>query len=413
MTTAGSAARPAGARPEQRRAMVATGFGWGLDAFDFYLYVYGLPAILTTFGLTKAAGGLLATYTLVASALGGIAMGAVSDRIGRKTTLMLSIAWYSVFTFLSGIAQNYNELASFRIGEGIGFGGEWAVGSVLMSEWSDSDNRGRNLGFVQGAWAIGWLAANIAYQVVFANVAADPGWRYLFFLGIVPAVFVLYIRRNVDDPPIYRAGRAAAPKFSLPGIFGGKIGRTTLFASLLAVGVQSGYYALFTWMPTYLTTQRHLSAVTSGSYLYLLIGGAFAGYVTAGYINDALGRRKTFIIFSFCSAAIVPLYLFFVVADWQLLVAGPLLGYFASGIFSGFGPFLSELYPSTIRGAGQGFCYNVGRGVAGGGPVAIGVLSAHFAIGTAMTCVAVAAYLLAIVAVLFLPETRGEELAAA
>jgi MFS family permease len=393
--------------------MVATGFGWGLDAFDFYLYVYGLPAILTTFGLTKAAGGLLATDTLVASALGGIAMGALSDRIGRKTTLMLSIAWYSVFTFLSGIAQNYNELAVFRVGEGLGFGGEWAVGSVLMSEWSDPEKRGRNLGFVQGAWAIGWLAANIAFQLVFASVGPDPGWRYLFFLGIVPAIFVLYIRRNVADPPIYTAGRAAARLFSLPGIFGGAIGRTTLFASLLAIGVQSGYYALFTWMPTYLTTQRHLSTVTSGSYLYLLIGGAFAGYVTAGYINDALGRRRTFIIFSLCSAAIVPLYLLFVVADWQLLVAGPLLGYFASGIFSGFGPFLSELYPSTVRGAGQGFCYNVGRGVAGGGPFAIGVLAAHFAIGSAMTLVAVAAYALAVVAVLFLPETRGEELAAA
>ncbi|MDQ2858018.1 MAG: MFS transporter [Candidatus Eremiobacteraeota bacterium] len=397
----------------QRRAMIASGFGWGLDSFDFYLYVYGLPAIVTTFGLTKAAGGLLATYTLAASALGGIVMGSLADRIGRKNTLMLSIAWYAVFTFLSGLAQNYNQLAFFRVCEGIGFGGEWAVGSVLMSEWSDADKRGRNLGFVQGSWALGWLAANFAFQIVFSTVGPNPGWRYLFFLGIVPALFVLYIRRNVSDPPIFEAARAASTgRFSLPGIFGGAIGRTTLFASLLAIGVQSGYYALFTWMPTYLTTQRHISAVTSGSYLYLLIGGAFAGYVTAGYINDALGRRKTFIIFSLCSAAIVPLYLFFVIADWQLLVAGPLLGYFASGIFSGFGPYLSELYPSTVRGAGQGFCYNVGRGVAGIGPFAIGFLSTKFAIGSAMTCVAVAAYLLAVVAVLFLPETRGEELAA-
>jgi MFS family permease len=278
-----------------------------------------------------------------------------------------------------------------------------------MSEWSDADKRGRNLGFVQGSWALGWLAANIAFQIVFSIVAPNPGWRYLFFLGIVPALFVLYIRRNVDDPPIYIASRLRASGFSLPGIFAGPLARTTLFA----IGVQGGYYALFTWMPTYLTAQRHLSAVTSGSYLYLLIGGAFAGYVTAGYINDALGRRKTFIIFSLCSAAIVPLYLLFVAADWQLVIAGPLLGYFASGIFSGFGPYLSELYPSTVRGAGQGFCHNVGRGVAGGGPFAIGVLSTHFAIGSAMTCVAVAAYLLAVVAVLFLPETRGEELVAA
>jgi len=183
--------------------------------------------------LTKAAGGLLATYTLAASAVGGIAMGSLADRIGRKT-LMLSIAWYAVFTFLSGMAQNYNQLAFFRVCEGIGFGGEWAVGSVLMSEWSDADKRGRNLGFVQGSWALGWLAANIAFQIMFSTVGPNPGWRYLFFLGIVPALFVLYIRRNVSDPPIFEAARAASTR------------RTTLFASLLAIGVQSGYYALFT-----------------------------------------------------------------------------------------------------------------------------------------------------------------------
>jgi MFS family permease len=109
----------------------------------------------------------------------------------------------------------------------------------------------------------------------------------------------------------------------------------------------------------------------------------------------------------------VPLYLYAVVADWQLIIAGPLLGYFASGIFSGFGPYLSELFPSDVRGAGQGFCYNVGRGVAGIGPFAIGWLSTIAPIGTAMTVVAIIAYLLAVVAVLFLPETRGKELTAA
>jgi MFS family permease len=401
------AARPAAG---QRRALVASGFGWGLDSFDFYLYVYGLPAILLTFGLSKAAGGLLATCTLVASAVGGIAMGTLADRIGRKRTLMLSIGCYAIFTFLSGIATNYAQLAIFRSLEGLGFGGEWAVGSVLMSEWAQPERRGRMLGFVQGSWAIGWLAANLAFQIVSSTTSPNPGWRYLFFLGIVPALFVLYIRRNVEDPPVYVQTRRADAVFgaSLAGIFAPAVVRTTTFASLLAIGVQGGYYALFTWMPTYLTTQRHMPAVTSGSYLYFLIGGSYVGYVTAGYINDAIGRKRTFVIFSLCSAVMVPLYLFAVVADWQLLVAGPLLGYFASGIFSGFGPYLSELFPNEVRGAGQGFCYNVGRGVAGLGPFAIGWLSVHYAIGTAMTVVAVLSYLLAVVAVAFLPETRGK-----
>jgi MFS family permease len=389
--------------------MAAASLGWGLDGFDFYLYVYALPGILTAFSLSKAYGGLLATYTLVASAIGGIAMGTVADRIGRKNALMISIGCYAIFTFLCGIAQSYTMLAVFRALEGFGFGGEWAVGAVLMSEWADARFRGRALGFVQGSWALGWLAANVAFQVVAATTGIENGWRYLFFLGIIPALFVLYIQRNVKDAPVYTETRKRRG-WSLEGIFAPGIARITFFASLLAIGVQSGYYALFTWMPTYLTTQRHISAVTSGSLLYLLIAGAYVGYITAGYINDAIGRRRTFIIFSLCSAVMVPLYLYAVVADWQLVIAGPLLGYFASGIFSGFGPYLSELFPSDVRGAGQGFCYNVGRGVAGIGPFAIGGLASVAPIGTAMTAVAIGAYLLAVIAVLFLPETRGKAL---
>ncbi len=389
-----------------QRAMWASGLGWGLDAFDFYLYVYALPAILVTFGLNKSAGGLLATYMLAASAIGGITMGTIADRIGRRRALMISIAWYAVFTFLCGLAQTYAQLAVLRALEGFGFGAEWAVGSVLIAEWSQADRRGRNLGLVQGSWAIGWLAANLAFQIVFSLSSPAIGWRYLFFLGILPALVLLYIRRNVADAPRFRAQSS----FTLAEIFRPALLRTTMLASLLAIGAQSGYYALFTWMPTYLTAQRHLAAVTSGSYLYLVIAGAFAGYISAGYLNDRLGRRRTFALFAVCSAIMVPLYLYFVAANWQLIVAGPLLGYFASGIFSGFGPYLSELYPDTARGAGQGFCYNLGRGVAGLGPWVIGLLAKHYPIGSAMTAIAIGAYALVIVALVFLPETRGIEL---
>lgn len=389
-------------RSPERRALVAAALGWGLDSFDFYLYVYALPAILVVFGLTKAQGGLLGTYTLVASAIGGIVMGTLADRIGRRSALMISIAWYAVFTFLSGVAQNYEQLALFRALEGLGFGGEWAVGSVLVAEWADAQRRGRVLGFMQSAWAVGWLAANIAFQVVIVLAGPNPGWRYMFFLGILPGLSLLYIRRNVSESPLF-----VPQPFTLPRIFAPELLRTTLLASLLAVGTQTGYYALFTWMPAYLTTQRHIAAVTSGSYLYLLIAGAIAGYITAGYINDAIGRRRTFILFAACSATIVPLYLYVVAANWQLLVAGPLLGYFASGIFSGFGPYLSELFPNLVRGAAQGFCYNFGRAVAGFAPFFVGYLAARHPIGNAMTFVAVCAYAVAIIAVCFLPETKG------
>lgn len=392
-----------------RKPLIAAALGWGLDAFDFYLYVYALPAILLTFDASATAGGLLATYTLVASAIGGVAMGMLADRIGRAKTLMISIAWFALFTFLSGVAQSYMQLAIFRGLEGFGFGGEWAVGSVLIAEWASAATRGRALGFVQSSWAVGWLAANVAFQIVVLLVPMQLAWRVLFFIGILPAFAVLYIRRNVSDAPLFRTRR----EFVLHELFAPELRRTTALASLLAIGAQSGYYAVFTWLPTYLHTQRHLPAVSAGTFLYFVIAGAFAGYLSAGFINDAIGRRKTFALFAICSAILVPVYLRLVTADWQLYIAGPLLGYFASGIFSGFGAFLSELFPGNVRATAQGFCYNVGRGVAGFAPALIGALSARGSIGTAMTIVAVCAYGVVVIAAAALPETRGAVLASA
>jgi MFS family permease len=388
------------------KPLLASALGWGLDSFDFYLYVYALPSILLTFRANAAAGGLLATYTLVASAAGGVLMGMLADRIGRAKTLMISIAWFAVFTFLSGVAQSYTQLAIFRGLEGLGFGGEWAVGSVLIAEWSANATRGRNLGLVQSSWAVGWLGANIAFQIVATLAPAQAAWRVLFWIGILPAFAILYIRRNVSDAPAFRAGR----RFAFHELFSRDLWRTTALASLLAVGAQSGYYAVFTWLPTYLHTQRHLPAVSTGTFLYFVIAGAFVGYVSAGYINDAIGRRKTFALFAICSAILVPVYLRLVTADWQLYVAGPLLGYFASGIFSGFGAFLSELFPAGVRGTAQGFCYNFGRGVAGFAPALIGAMSSRGNIGSAMTAVAVCAYAIVIASAAALPETRGREL---
>lgn len=386
-----------------RKPLVAAALGWGLDAFDFYIYVYALPGILLAFHLSAAAGGLLATYTLVASAIGGLAMGMLADRIGRAKTLMISIAWFALFTCLSGVAQSYAQLAVLRALEGFGFGGEWAVGSVLIAEWARSESRGRALGVVQSSWAIGWLAANVLFQIVSILAPAQIAWRAMFFTGILPALAVLYIRRNVTDAPLFRRRRT----FALHELFSKDLRRTTALACLLAIGAQSGYYAVFTWLPAYLHTERHLPAVSAGAFLYFVIAGAFAGYISAGFINDAIGRRKTFALFAVCSAILVPVYLRLVSADWELYIAGPLLGYFASGIFSGFGAFLSELFPGTVRATAQGFCYNLGRGVAGFAPALIGALSAKGTMGAAMTIVAITAYGLVVVAAAALPETRG------
>jgi MFS family permease len=394
-----------------RRAFKAAFAGYTLDAFDLIVLTLSLTAIGTTFDVGTGATGALSTVTLSASALGGILGGILSDRIGRARTLMLTVAVYSVFTFLSGLATSYEMLMVFRVFQGIGFGGEWAVGAVLVAEMVRPESRGKALGVVQSAWAVGWAIAVLVYLVVFELFPETTAWRVLMCIGILPALLILYIRRNVRDAEVY----VEAPKRESPlsRIFGSDLLKTTVFASILATGIQGGYYAMFTWIPTFLKKERDLTVVGTTGYLFVVIAGAFLGYLTAGLVHDRLGRKKTFALFA--SLAGLALVLYFAVpsgSNTALLVIGFPLGFFASGCFSGFGSYLSELYPTNARGTGGGFCYNVGRGIGALFPGIIGFLASAIGLGGAVAF-GVFGYVLALFALMFLPETHGRELHAA
>jgi MFS family permease len=405
-----------------RHAFWAAFLGWALDAFDYQMFSFTLIAIAATFLLTQAQSGLIATVTLVVSAFGGILAGMLADMIGRKKTLMWTVGVYAVFTFLSGLAPNYGFLLLFRALQGLGFGGEWAVGATLMAEMADPARRGRLLGMVQSAWSIGWALALVAYTVVFSFFPAALGWRIVFCLGILPALMILYVRKKVEEPEIYtethKAEEAGVPVAVAHGatrnpllqIFQPDLLGITLPAAIMAIGAQGGYYAIFTWLPTFLKTSRHLSIVGDVPYLLVVILGSFLGYVISGYVNDWLGRKLTFMIFAICSAILIFLYTHIPAGDNALLlVLGLPLGFFASGIFSGFGSFLAELYPTRARGAGQGFVYNFGRGIGAFFPTIIGLLSARVGLGGAIGFGALA-YALCVISLFFLPETKGEDL---
>jgi MFS family permease len=391
-----------------RRAFKAAFAGYTLDAFDLIVLTLSLTAIGATFDVGTGATGALSTVTLSASALGGILGGILSDRIGRARTLMLTVAVYSLFTFLSGLATSYEMLMVFRVFQGIGFGGEWAVGAVLVAEMVRPESRGKALGVVQSAWAVGWAIAVLVYLLVFELFAETTAWRVLMCIGILPALLILYIRRNVRDPEVY----VEAPKRESPlkRIFAADLLKTTIFASILATGIQGGYYAMFTWIPTFLKKERDLTVVGTSGYLFVVIAGAFLGYLTAGLVHDRLGRRKTFALFA--SLAGTALVAYFAVpsgSNTTLLLIGFPLGFFASGCFSGFGSYLSELFPTSARGTGGGFCYNVGRGIGALFPGIIGFLAAAIGLGGAVAF-GVFGYVLALFALMFLPETHGREL---
>jgi MFS family permease len=366
-----------------------------------------LPTLIAAWGLSKAQAGFLATSALLSSALGGWLAGLLADRIGRVRTLQITIVWFAVFTCLSGFAHGYWELFAARAMLGVGFGGEWAAGAVLMGEVIRAEYRGRAVGTVQAGWAVGWGVSALLYTVIFQLVPEAYAWRVLFFCGIAPALLVVFIRRNVSEPEVWTK---AERRGRLLDIFAPDIVRTTAFASLLATGAQGGYYAITAWLPTYLKTVRGLSVQGTGASLGVVIAGSFCGYLVSAHLADALGRKRNFYLFSLGSMATVLLYTQVEFGAGALLFLGFPLGFFASGIFSGMGAFFTELFPTRVRASGQGFSYNFGRGIGALFPSVIGFIAGWMGLGKAIGVFAASAYALLFLAALALPETRGREL---
>ncbi len=396
----------------ERRTFWACFGGWALDALDVQIYSFVVPALIAVWHITNAQAGLLATSALVMSAFGGWLAGMLADRVGRARLLMITVAWFAFFTFLSGFTQNFEQLLVVRGLQGLGFGGEWAAGSVLIGEVIRASDRGKAVGTVQSAWAWGWAAAAILATIIFQVLPQEIAWRALFFVGILPALLVFYIRAKVPEPKVFKEAVGSAARRSTFDIFRGDLLPTTILGAVLATGAQGGYYAITTFLPTFLRTQRHLTVLGTGGYLAVIIVGSWLGYITSAYLSDAIGRRKNFFIFAIGSLLIAVAYTQTEISDSLMLVLGFPLGFFASGIFSGLGPVFTELFPTSVRGAGQGFCYNFGRGIAAFFPTLVGMLSASVTLGTAIGIFAAFAYAIVILAALVLPETRGRELVA-
>ncbi len=401
------------AAPE-RRTFWACASGYALDGMDYMIYPLVIGAIMQQWSVSTGLAGAVATATLLCSAVGGWMAGFLSDRIGRVRTLQITIAWFSLFSLLCAFAQSFPQLMVLRGLLGLGFGGEWAAGAVLIGEAVRPRYRGRAGGCVQSGWAIGWGLAVLAQAAISTVLPPDIAWRALFAVGCLPALLVLYVRRSVPEPMVAQASRAALAdsgvRPSLASIFAPGIVRTTLIASLMCTGAQGGYYAITTWLPQFLRVTRGLTIIGSAGYLTLLIAGSFASYLVGAWLADRIGRRMLFLVFSAGAVTMVLIYTQAPISNGMMLVLGFPLGFFASGYFSGMGSFLTELFPTPLRGAAQGFCYNFGRGVGALFPALVGLLAARMALADAMALFAVAAYGLFFAMAFLLPETRGKVL---
>jgi MFS family permease len=398
---------------QQRRSLLAASLGWMLDSMDVQLYALILLEVMRALDMDKSTGGLLASFTLLASAVGGILFGVIADRIGRTRALMLSILVYSVFTGACGLAQTVVQLAVFRILLGFGMGGEWATGAALVAETWPAEHRGKAMGIMQSAWAVGYAVA----AGVVAIVLPTLGWRGVFFIGVLPALITLWIRRKIPEPEIWVKVKQEQPSaqetVTIWTIFKPPYLRPALIATLMNAGTMFAWWGLFTWVPSYLKLPVEeggagLSIVGSSVWIIVLTIGQWFGYVTFGFVADALGRKRAYLIYLLTATVLVPLY-GATRNPTALLILGPFLAFFGTGYFSGFGTITAELFPTRIRVTAQGLTYNIGRVASAVAPFAVGRLAESYGLGMAFNITA-AAYLFSAVLAAFLPETKGKAL---
>ncbi len=398
------------ATPSQWRVLFAAQLGWMLDAMDVMLYAFALSAIREEFSLSSASAGALASVTLVASAFGGALFGVLADRIGRARALIYSILTYSVFTAFTAFSHSVAELILWRTLLGLGLGGEWSAGAVLVAESWSPEHRGKAIGLMQSGWAVGYILAALFSAAILPRF----GWRVLFLIGILPALLTVWIRRNVPEPDVWtsRTHAAGAPalKVSLE-IFSPPFLRRTVVASLVAAAVLFGYWGLFGWIPTFLSTPLEkggagLSIVKSSAWVVPMQIGAFAGYLSFGFLADRFGRRPVFITFLAVAGILAPVYGLFAGNATTLMILGPIIGFFGHGYFSVFGSMLAELFPTKLRGIAQGFTFNSGRALSALAPVTVGALADVFGIGSALG-VTSAFFLAGALLMTKLPETKG------
>ncbi len=405
---------------EQWRVLAAAKVGWMLDAMDFMLYAMALGQLRAYFEFDDATAGFLGTATLLMSGVGGLVFGYVADRFGRTRALMGTIVIFSLASLGAATSQSVLQLLFWRAVLGIGMGGEWASGAVLVSETWPPQHRNKAISIMQSGWAIGYIAAALlAASILSRPELGNEGWRWLFVAGVAPALFAIWIRRNVRESPTWtaRAGpnREAAPNpFKI--IFGRELLGRTLRIIALGGAVQFAYWGLFFWLPPFLSRPIEqggagMGVVGSLQWIVLMQIGAYLGYLTFGFIADRLGRRRTFILFMLCAATIVPVYGQMARNPTVLLILSPLLGYFGHGYFSLFGSLVAELFPTAVRATGQGTSYNAGRMAGAIAPFTIGAAAAVPGIGIGLALgITSAFFLAAALLVLTLPDRSGQAL---
>ena len=393
---------------DARRALLAASLGWALDSFDVFLFALVLPALLHDLHLSKAAAGLLGSFSLIGAAIGGVLFGLIADRFGRTRALISSVLLYAIFTAACGFAWNWSSLAVFRFCLGFGMGGEWASGASLISETWPEASRDKAFALMQSAFALGYaLAALVSFMLL-----PRFGWRAVFFTGILPALLTFWIRRRVHESEAWLAGRTKVKnQIRLLMLFRPPLAQATLALTLMNACCLFAWWGFNQWVPAYLSlpvTGGGIGFRASTMTLVIVVTqiGMWLGYVSFGYLATAFGRRRMYVSFLLAAAALLTLFAA-TRSPRALLALGPCLAFCATGYFSGFAAITADTYPAHVRATGQGFTYNLGRLASAAAPYTVGALAQTHGFATAFHLTA-AFFVLAAMLWLYIPVARAQ-----
>jgi MFS family permease len=394
----------------QRNTLLAAFLGWMLNAFDVMIYSVIITRLMSVFGMDQATAGFLNALTLVASAVGTLLFGSLADRYGRLRMLNYSILTYSVFTFACGLASSIWMLAILRFLVGVGMGGEWNCGAALVAESWPTKWRGRAMGIVLSGWAVGYALAAVGSGLILTYA----GWRWVFFVGLLPALLTIWIRRKVPEPAIWQSSRGrAVSSAEKKALWRAARPRLIALLTMNTFGM-FGWWGLFSWIPAYLALPqsqggRNFQMLGMTTLLIVLnLAGMLPGYLSFGVFADRFGRKRSVIFYLAAAALLVP---FFAIARQPLaiLVAGCITAFFGTGFFAGSGTLGNELFPTAIRATALGLTYNLARGISALAPWVIGRLGETHGLPWAFLACGIA-YGAAALSGLLVPETRGLEL---
>ena len=393
----------------QKKTFWACYAGWALDSYDMQIFSFLLPVIMATWTLTQTEVGLIGTVALVVTALGGWIAGILANRYGRVKILMFTIIWFTFFGVLAGFAQNYEQLLVARTLQGLGFGGEWAVGAALMAEAVQAKHKNKAVGFVQSGMALGWAASVIVATVIISVLPPEWSWRVVFWTGVIPAFIVIFIRRNVKESKEFvndvEKNTAMTERASFVTVFKKQYLRSTIFSSLLVVGLQAACYAILIWIPT-LMNERGLSPSSKIVTILIMALGAFAGFMFTSYLADKIGRKKTLIGMAILSWIVTVVYMLIAMNEYITLALGFFVGFSSIGMFAALGPFLSDLFPTHVRTTGMGFAYNVGKSIGALSVVGVGYLAESVGLATSIGLFCLTAYALSTISILLIKSQQ-------